>query len=329
MTKISKKPLINVRIYHGYGHQHNLVLYGHVLAGNQAIRQRFTNNLATNIWHLGKLFFIRPLANVVVQLRFEDQLIQTKTEVDGFFKFEWQSAAPIAAGWLPVLVEILDSKGAIVANGKGKVFVPHSTQFAFISDIDDTLLVSHSTKTSKKLKLLFTRNPRSRKAFADVVKHYQLLSMAHTEPSLPNPFFYVSSSEWNLYDDLTEFFKHNRLPVGVFVLNKIKQWHQLFKTGKTNHATKLLRIERIIAAFPKQRFVLLGDNSQSDPAIYATIADKYPERIFAIYIRNIKLKNEQVTNELLKTINNKQIYTCVFKNTVEAIAHSTMNGLIN
>jgi phosphatidate phosphatase APP1 len=138
----------------------------------------------------------------------------------------------------------------------------------------------------------------------------------------------VSSSEWNLYDYLNEFFKHNGLPKGVFLLNDIKRWYQLLKTGKTKHNGKLIRVARILDAFPKQRFILLGDNSQNDPAIYVSIANKYPDRIVAIYIRNISLKKELLTLKLLATIKNKEIYTCQSQHTDEAILHAQSIGLI-
>jgi phosphatidate phosphatase APP1 len=80
--------------------------------------------------------------------------------------------------------------------------------------------------------------------------------------------------------------------------------------------------------FPKQRFILLGDNSQSDPLIYSSTANQFPERIFAIYIRNINLKNTPATKEILSSIENIGVPTCFFKNNAEAIAHSKKLGLI-
>ena len=180
----------------------------------------------------------------------------------------------------------------------------------------------------KRLNLLFTKNPHTRKTFADAVKYYELLALTHTQPELLNPFFYVSNSEWNLYDDLNEFFKHNGLPKGVFLLDHIKRWYQLFKTGKPEPEKKLLRIVRILHAFPKQKFILLGDNSQNDPFIYAAVANKYTEKIFAVYIRNIVSKNESVAKQLLDGIENKGIFTCLYNDNTEAIQHSKMIGLI-
>jgi phosphatidate phosphatase APP1 len=317
-----------VKVYHGYGHTHNLVVYGHVLAGKPAKPDKFSDNLLINVVQLVKLFFVKPLPGVRVSLHWGNQQLYSSTESDGFFKFEWESATEVAAGWHEITIHLLNEQNHSIVSGVGEIFVPHSTQYGFISDIDDTVLISHSANTGKKLRVMFTKNPRSRKTFADVVKFYQLLSMAHTSSDLPNPFFYVSSSEWNLYDYLDAFFNHNGLPKGAFLLNQIKEWFQLLKTGKTKHEGKLVRVVRILQAFPKQRFVLLGDNSQKDPEIYTAIANKYPEQIEAIYIRNVSTKKESITLEMMNTIKNKNIHTCQFKHTDEAILHAKRVGLI-
>jgi phosphatidate phosphatase APP1 len=328
MIKAGRHPAAYVNVYHGYGYQDSLVVYGHVLARRFASPTKYTNNVLVNIISLIKLFFIKPLPRVNVLLKWGQQEILATTENDGSFKFEWASVTSVAPGWHPVTVHVLNRKSQPITFGEGKIFIPYITQYGFISDIDDTVLVSHSATTGKRLRVLFTSNPRSRKTFADVVRYYQLLSITHTEPAVPNPFFYVSSSEWNLYDYLNEFFKHNGLPKGAFLLNEIKRWYQLFKTGKTKHQGKLIKVARILQVFPKQRFVLLGDNSQSDPEIYAAIANKYPERIVAIYLRNISSRKELVTIKLMQSVENKGIYTCLFKHTDEAIAHSRSIGLI-
>ncbi len=318
----------HVKVYHGYGHRDNLVIYGHVFKGKLPSQSKFSDRIIDNIIHLTKLFFLKPLPDAKLMLQWNEQQLYGTTEIDGFFKFEWKSETEIIAGWHEVNVYLLDKKGVKISSSEGKIFVPQSTQFGFISDIDDTVLISHSANTGKKLRVMFTKNPRSRKTFADVVKFYKLLSLAHTKPDILNPFFYVSSSEWNLYDDLNAFFKHNGLPKGAFLLSKIKRWYQLFKTGKTKHQDKLNRVTRILEAFPNQNFVLLGDNSQCDPEIYVTIANTYPDQIVAIYIRNIAFKKELSTSNLMNTIVNKAIHTFQSKHTDQAILHANRIGLI-
>nr|WP_294877427.1 phosphatase domain-containing protein [uncultured Pedobacter sp.] len=319
---------VSVKVYHGYGHTHNLVVYGHVFKFRAKTMQGFSNNLFVNIIHLLKLFVLKPYPHVQVRLTFNGQEVYRKTEYDGFFKFEWSANENVDAGWHGVKIEALDKDGKILAIGLGQVFVPHITQFAFISDIDDTVMVSHSATIRRRLRELFIKNPRTRKTFKGTYTHYSALVISHTTADQPNPFFYVSSSEWNLYDYLVEIFSYNKLPDGAFLLNQIKQWKDLIKTGKTGHEGKLMRVMRILDAFPNQKFVFFGDNTQKDPEIYTAIAEKYPKNIAAVYIRNIRKDMEEPTKALLKRIEAQNIRTCLFENSVDAIEHSKKIGLI-
>jgi hypothetical protein len=51
--------------------------------------------------------------------------------------------------------------------------------------------------------------------------HTHLRDLHETEQ--PKDFFYVSNSEWNLYDFLRDFFALNDLPKGVFFLQTLKK----------------------------------------------------------------------------------------------------------
>ncbi|WP_421942146.1 App1 family protein [Pedobacter sp.] len=317
-----------VKVYHGYGHTHNLVVYGHVFKYKPKTEQVYSNNIWVNIIHLLKLFILKPYPFVNVRLQFFNQTIYNKTEADGFFKFEWEAAHDVAAGWHFVKVEAIAADGTVLSTGEGKVFVPHITQYAFISDVDDTIMVSHSATIGRRLRELFIKNPRTRKTFPQAANHYQQLALSQTTADQPNPFFYVSSSEWNLYDYLVETFRFNKLPDGAFLLNTIKHWRDLIKTGKTGHEGKLLRVMRILDVFPNQKFIFFGDNSQQDPAIYTAIVEKYPQNIAAVYIRNIRAEKESETKALLQKVVAKGVHSCLFKTSDEAIQHSKTIGLI-
>jgi phosphatidate phosphatase APP1 len=188
--------------------------------------------------------------------------------------------------------------------------------------------MSYSSHMGQRLKVLFTQNARSRKPFEGVVRHYQLLALGNTTPEAPNPFFYVSSSEWNLYDYIHEFTAVNGLPRGVFMLNVLKQFSQIFKTGQNNHHTKFARIVRILEAYPAQKFVLLGDSSQQDPYIYASIVSHFPGRIYAVYIRDVHEPNQAKVSEVLTGIEAEGVPYCFFRHSEEAIKHSQQIGLI-
>lgn len=319
---------VSIKIYHGYGHTHNLVVYGHAFKFRARNTQNYSNNLFVNIIYLLKMFILKPYPQAEIRLTFRDQVIHGKTEYDGFFKFEWEASATVEAGWHPVKAEILADDGTVLAENNGSIYVPHITQYAFISDIDDTVMVSHSATIARRLRELFIKNPHTRKTFPDTSRHYNLLALSGTDAAHPNPFYYVSSSEWNLYDYLVETFRFNKLPEGTFLLNQLKRWKDLIKTGKTGHEGKLLRVMRIIDAFPNQKFVFFGDNSQQDPKIYATIAVKYPKNITAVYIRNIRPEKEQETRRILEEIAAQDIDTCLFSTSQQAIDHSVKSGLV-
>lgn len=318
-----------IKLYPGYGHAEHLVIYGHALCLSPLPRQKYSKLFPMNLLALIRLFIVKQISGSTIQLCWENNRIKTITDTDGFIKLNWQSEIPITFGWHHVPVEMLNNKNQIIASASGSVFVPHSTQFAFISDIDDTFLISHSSHRRKRLSVLVTRNARTRKPFDGVVKHYQLLSRAHTKEEEPNPFFYISSSEWNLFEYISEFMAINGLPKGVLLLSSMKKLKQVFTSGQNSHGTKFTRIVRILEAFPKQKFILLGDSSQQDPVIYNSIVEYFPGRIHAVYIRDIYKKNSQSVQLVLRKLEETGIPCCFFTHSAEAIGHSRKIGLIS
>ena len=319
---------LSVRVYHGYGHAGRYVIYGHVLTFGPIPRKRYSKSIWKNTAALMRLFMVRPLAGARLQLRWEGQVFKTLSEDDGFFRIEWSLNRHLDPGWHPLQVEMTDEEGNVLATGTGAILIPYPTQLGFISDIDDTFLISHSSNLRKRLFVLFTRNAHSRQPFKGVVRHYQALTLAGTTTEAPNPFFYVSSSEWNLFDYIREFTSVNALPRGVFLLNQLKTFSQLFKTGQNNHGTKFMRIARVLENYPQQRFVLLGDSSQQDPDIYAAIAKHFPGQVRAVYIRDVYKKSREKVRETLAKMEAAGVPCCFFEHSSEAFEHSQKIGLI-
>lgn len=328
---LSKLGLTNeptIKVYHGYGHTRQLTVYGHVLKLGPLPRRKYRKSFIRNTLALLRLFIVKPYSFVDVTMEWEGKFYTSRTDADGFFKFEWKDEPPLPRGWHQVNVTAT-KKEQVVAKGDGKVYVPHETQYGFISDIDDTFLISHSSNLRKRLYVLFTQNARSRAPFEGSVRHYQMLAQGNTTPDAPNPFFYVSSSEWNLYYYILEFTRVNGIPEGVFLLSQLKQFGQLLKTGQSNHHTKFTRIVRILEAYPDQRFVLLGDSSQQDPYIYESVVRHFPKQIHAVYIRDVHDPNHQKAKDVLHKIESAGVPCCFFKHSSEAILHSRKIGLVS
>ncbi len=271
---------------------------------------------------------ISPVKGAVVLLEWGEETFVTTTQNDGFFRFEFCPKLIHEPGWYDVEV-FLDSLSGNIS-GHGSVYIPHQTQIAFISDIDDTFLISHTSKLRKRLFVLLTHNEHSRKAFDGVINHYQLLANnGVSKTGETNPFFYVSSSEWNLYNFLLEFIAFNKLPKGVFLLGQMKRLKDFWKSGQNNHATKFMRIVRVIEAYPSQKFVLLGDDSQQDPMIYKSITEHFPDKILAVYLRKVRSKNFDTVGKIVEEIKDKGVEVCYFEHSAEAIIHSKKIGLIS
>ena len=81
---------------------------------------------------------------------------------------------------------------------------PPSARFGVISDIDDTVLVSHVTSPFKMALVSLFGNAHTRSPFPGVAEFYQALQ-GGVGGAEQNPIFYVSSSPWNFYD-LLHFF---------------------------------------------------------------------------------------------------------------------------
>ena len=319
-----------IKVYDGFGNKTHFFINGHALSLSPIGRKRYRNNLLLNMLSLVRMFMVRPIKNAKIELEWDGKIYETHTEKDGFYKFEWPNETDLPPGNYTAHVFLLHPvSGNRIDTAEACVTVPFTNQFTMISDIDDTFLISHSSKIFKKLYVLFTKNALSRKPFEGVVAHYQMLQHAATDADNPNPFFYVSSSEWNLYKYIQDFSKKYHLPKGTYLLNQIKTISQLFNTGGNNHQGKFTRIVRIMEAFPTQKYILLGDDSQQDPYIYASLVKYFEEKIYCIYIRSVSKQKKPEVEKVLQELEKHNVQVCYFKHSSDAKAHSEKIGLVN
>ena len=321
----------SINVYNGFGNTDTVIVMGHVLDLSPRERQTFNSNWFRNFFSVIRLFMVSPMKGAVVSMEWGEEMFVTTSGSDGFFRFEFAPKLIREPGWYDVQVVLVPrpAEDSIKTIGYGSVYMPHPTQIAYISDIDDTFLISHTSKLRRRLFVLLTRNERSRKAFEGVINHYQQLAVSGTgNETISNPFFYVSSSEWNLYRFLREFIAFNKLPNGVFLLGQMKQLKDFWRSGQNNHATKFMRIVRVIEAYPSQRFVLLGDDSQQDPIIYQSVTNHFPDKILAVYLRRINKRNFENVSKIAEEIRSKGVQCCYFEHSSEAVIHSKKIGLI-
>jgi phosphatidate phosphatase APP1 len=96
---------------------------------------------------------------------------------------------------------------------------------------------------------------------------------------------YVSTGAWNFAAHLERFIAEHRFPPGPLLLTDWGPTEEgWFRSGATHKRTALERLRR---DHPTTRWVLVGDDGQRDPAIYAAFATAHPEAVEAIAIRTL------------------------------------------
>jgi phosphatidate phosphatase APP1 len=170
---------------------------------------------------------------------------------------------------------------------------PPDAEFGVISDLDDTVIRSDVTSKLRMFRTVFFRNARTRVPFTGVAAFYRALQRGCGAVDF-NPVFYVSSSPWNLYDLLTEFLTVQKIPLGPLMLRDwgISAGETLGSGGHGSHKGEQIR--RILDMYPAMPFILIGDSSQEDPEIYHRTVHDYPDRIRAVYIRNVNARPERI-----------------------------------
>ncbi|MCI4443828.1 MAG: App1 family protein [Lentimicrobium sp.] len=320
------KPIL--KLYRGYANDEELIVMGHVFKPTKTKDYAFEKKKIKNATSIIRLFRLKTHANADVYLEHNNTTIHTKTLIDGYFKFCIPVDPNAGHGWIDYEVSIFHGDTKIIA--KESFIRPKKENLGIISDIDDTFLVSYTENPLKKLYHLLFRNVNSRKVFDDVVSHYQALSSSgRNNEDEVNAFFYVSSSEWNLYRFIIKFTEIHKLPKAVLLLKDIKSSLTDFLwTGRGSHNHKFEKIKHILEFYPNLKYVLLGDDSQHDPFLYEAICKIFPVTVKAVYIRKKGTQEKEKVSIALKNLESLGVSVCYFTHSSEAILHSKKIGLI-
>lgn len=95
----------------------------------------------------------------------------------------------------------------------GDVLLIPPTGYSVISDIDDTVKISHVTDRKKLLEYTFLRNFEAAPGMAQLYRQWQ---------SHNTVFHFVSSSPWQLYSPLLAFFEQDQFPKATFSLKNVR-----------------------------------------------------------------------------------------------------------
>ncbi|MCK8491394.1 MULTISPECIES: App1 family protein [Spirosoma] len=328
----AKKPY-KIVYYRGFGSPTAVWLKGRVLRERDLSTPSDNDTFWQNLLATYQRFNSDEVPGVTVRIDAFDQSYTTTTDKEGYFDITINPPDDLPPGraWFPVrysLDGVTQPTGEAVEKDGYLMISPLYSQFGVISDIDDTVLVTGATSLLQTARLTFLGNAYTRLPFAGVAAFYRALQSGPVT-TLFNPIYFVSSSPWNLYDLLVDFFRIQGVPKGPILLRDLGFNPELL-SSQSHHTHKLAMIKKILDVNPQLPFVLIGDSGQQDPEIYAQVVRDNPGRIRAIYIRDVSVDmRDEAVRELIRTTEAYQVPMLLVPDTVEAAEHAASLGLID
>lgn len=240
----------------------------------------------TRLRAMMEIYNSHELAGVKVRLRAYGKDSEAVSDEEGYFTFELPLDLPLPSStiWEQVVLSTPETE-AQQAQIAVPVLAPGTdNHWGIISDIDDTVIETGATNFVKNWRRVLAERPQDRLAVPGASTLYKMIASDHVSPV--RPFFYVSSSPWNLYGFITEFMELNSIPHGpMFLKDYGIDDNQFIRPSHGEH--KLKAIETVLGFYPDFRFLLIGDNGQKDVEVYAQAVADFPDRVAAVFIRDV------------------------------------------
>ncbi len=273
---------MHICAYRGYATRTHVCVRGRVLANRLPGARRDEDRSWHNLRNTYRRLRTEKVIGALVTVRLGESEGTARTDREGYYRLELPRLASAAGEWLHAEA-ICEVRGERLSATHDIVSPGAAAEFGVISDLDDTVIETNITSLLTAAKLTFMGNAKTRKPLEGVAALYTSLQNGHAARPV-NPIFYVSTSPWNLYDLLCEFMELNAIPAGPLFL---RDWGLDTLRRASGDRHKRASALQIMNAYPTLPFVLVGDSGQHDAGLYAEIAALHPDRIRAIYIRDV------------------------------------------
>ena len=269
-----------IELYHCYGNDRTLLVAGRILDPREIPEVKRNDSFLTNLWRKLGYIFNDERKNVPVTLRVRERTFETRTDDEGYFAFEVTFPPGILKTYEKVTL-FLPRKPEVTTSCKA--WIPTSQkQIGIISDFDDTLIISDVTYKLKLAYQLLLKNYKQREAVAGMAERFREI----LAKSPDKPLFIITGSPKQFNIVIQKFLNYRHFPKRTLITKQIhgdRSWSPF-----RQHDYKTEHIERLIALYPQIRWVLFGDSGEQDRKIYMKLAKKHPDKIEAIYIRDVK-----------------------------------------
>lgn len=319
---VGKLDRVRIEPLYAFGNEETVFVKGRVIEAYRQSKPSPRKNALSNVLATIRRYAGSSVEGAEVEVCYQDFRVTATSDAEGVFEVTFQGISAQISDHEYVTLKLQPEQGLVPEKESKKVGVMRYASdypLGIISDIDDTILISHATQIGKKFWLSISKNAYTRRPFPGVSELYDILSNSGT-----NPVFYVSSSDWSLADLIKDFLKFRKLPQGPLLLKDLHiNLRNVWKSGGGSHLHKEDKITLLMQLYPGMKFVLIGDSGQHDPEIYASIMKRNPGRVLLVYIRQIKDKDPDRKAKMIQSLPPEQAPEILFvKNTEEAILHA-------
>ncbi|WMT57100.1 App1 family protein [Truepera radiovictrix] len=329
-ARVGDKPLL-IQSYLGYGTPERAFLLGRVLEDKGITPSEADASLWENFRGTLKRFRSNEVPHARIGVAVGGALQEIIADDEGHLS-TWLPLPPgvaQAGELLSLQLTLLEpQREGTPLEATASVLIPGpGARFGVISDIDDTVLQTGATSLRSLARQVLFGNAHTRLPFEGVAAFYEALGRGRGAEE--NPLFYVSSSPWNLYDVLVQFMELNDIPLGPLLL---RDWGigatELLPLSHGAH--KRHAIEQILTTYPELPFILIGDSGQEDPEIYHQVVHDFPERILALYIRDVSARagRRESVLALAREVEAAGSFLLLSDDTRAAAEHAALQGWI-
>ncbi|MDR1214881.1 MAG: DUF2183 domain-containing protein [Propionibacteriaceae bacterium] len=217
-----------------------------------------------------------PAVNRPVVIRIGPRAVHVVSDRDGYIDVTVDHHG-LGPGWRQVTVETDDCP----ATAARVLILSDQVRFGLISDIDDTIITTHLPRLLVAAWNYLVLTESARLPVPGMAQMYR--EILRQRPGAP--VFYVSTGSWNTLPFLERFMLRHGYPAGPMLLS---DWGPTntgwFRSGREHKARALRSLAR---DFPQVRWLLIGDDGQFDPVIYADFARQFPDQVAAVAIREL------------------------------------------
>jgi phosphatidate phosphatase APP1 len=321
--------------YYGYGNTSRAHVHGRALERRNVSASTDSDSKIRNLLNTYRRAETDPLPFARVTVEYADTSTAMTADDEGFFSGWIDLPQPISGDkeWneykVSLVAPVHPDAGSTTA--RGEILVPPSSaRFGVISDIDDTVIQSRVSNFLQAARTVMLGNARTRLPFPGVAAFYRALRNGAGSDE-KNPIYYVSSSPWNIFDVIAEFMEIQKIPRGPLLLRDWDiGWGLLASSRHLEH--KATAIRNIMHVLPVMEFILIGDSSQHDPEIYRQIVSEFPNRVKAIYIRDVTTTNvtrSAAIKKLAEETLSAGTVLVLAENTLVAAKQAAEHGWIN